>query len=175
MDSDALFHLHNIRIENIHDTLCFHEELSYFGKHKNLNDVLAANGIAQNVARDSNVYKMNPNFWATRPLSSKMIDWASSDVDKLFDLAERQLSKISPSARARATAKSREYSHLVVDMKVKSKMRVRNPGLFIGRRGANIRSIERELGVFCYQKSDGWFAYYKSDAALNRLQRKMAM
>ena len=175
MDSDALFHLHNIRVNNVHDTLCFHEALTYVGNHKNLNEVLAANSISENAARDNNVYKINPNFWAARPLSNKMIEWASSDVDKLFDLADRQISKISPSAEARAIAKSQEYSRLVADMEVKSKMRVRNPGLFIGRRGANIRSIERELGVFCYQKSDGWFAYYKSDAALNRLQRKMVM
>lgn len=143
-------------------------------ENKNLNDVLRFNHIRQNTIRDSNVYKLNPSFWATRPLTNKMIGWASSDVDKLFDLADRQLCQISPVQKARAEAKSEMFSTLMLDMKVQSKLRVRNPGLFIGRGGANIRSTEKELGVFCYQKSDGWFVYYKTEAALDRLSRRMA-
>lgn len=172
MDCDALYHIHGIRVNNVHDTSCFHEAITYM-ENKNLNDVLRFNGMRQNTIRDSNVYKLNPSFWATRPLNSKMIEWASSDVDKLFELADQQLRQISPVQKARAEAKSQLYSKLMLDMKVQSKLGVRNPGLFVGRGGVNIRSTEKELGVFCYQKSDGWFVYYKTDAALDRLRRKM--
>ena len=80
MDADALFHVHGIRVNNIHDTLCFHEAITHIGNHKNLNDTLIYNGISPNDIRDSSVYKWNPRFWASRPSTSKMIAWASSDV-----------------------------------------------------------------------------------------------
>ena len=167
--------MHWIRVNIIHDTLCFHEAITHIGNHKNLNDTLIYNGIGPNDIRDGSVYKWNPRFWASRPLTSKMIAWASSDVDKLFDLADKQLARISPSAQNGAFAMSQENASLVVNMQVRSGSRVRNPGLFIGRRGANIRSIERELGVLCYQKSDGWFVYFKSEASLKRLLHLMDM
>ncbi|KAL7484944.1 hypothetical protein ACHAW6_010560 [Cyclotella cf. meneghiniana] len=172
MDCDALFHLRGIRVNNIHDTSCFHEAETGM-ENKNLNDVLAYNNIPPNPVRDKDVYKLNPNFWATRPMKQTMIEWASSDVDKLFNLANKQLSRIPLKLKAKAHAKSEDYSRIVVGMKVCDKLKVRNPGLFIGPRGVNIRRTEKELGVFCYQEPNGWFAYYSTDAALDRLKRIM--
>ena len=41
MDSDdALFHIHGVKFENVHDTSCFHDELSGCEDSKNLNYVL---------------------------------------------------------------------------------------------------------------------------------------
>lgn len=85
MDCDALYHKHGIKVNNVHDTSAFHDFIG-FGKNKNLNDTLSYYGICVNAERDKAVYKSNPNFWATRPFTQKMIDWASADVDKLFSL-----------------------------------------------------------------------------------------
>lgn len=71
MDCDVLFHHHGINVVNLHDTSCFHGVITGC-EDKNLNDVLSYNGIHENAARDKSVYKSNPRFWATRPLTSKM-------------------------------------------------------------------------------------------------------
>ena len=90
MDSDALFHFHDIKLNNVHDTSCFHAEITG-SEDENLNNVLMHNGVEQNHTRDTNVYKANPAFWASRPLTQKMINWVASDVDRLFELATKQL------------------------------------------------------------------------------------
>jgi exonuclease 3'-5' domain-containing protein 1 len=86
MDSDALYHLHHITLVNVHDTSCFHAAITS-QEDKNLNDVLVYNHLSSNVHRDKSIYKTNPRFWATRPITTTMIEWATSDVDKLFQLA----------------------------------------------------------------------------------------
>ena len=68
MDSDALFHLHDIKLNNVHDTSCFHDEITG-REHENLNNVLMHNGVEQNHSRDTNIYRVNPAFWASRPLT----------------------------------------------------------------------------------------------------------
>jgi hypothetical protein len=87
MDCDALYHLHGIQVNNVHDTSCFH-----IIEDSNLNNVLSCNGMSINSARDMSVYKRNPRFWCTRPLTTTMVEWASSDVKSLFALADAQLS-----------------------------------------------------------------------------------
>jgi hypothetical protein len=54
------------------------------GPEENLNSLLAYNGVSANTVRDNSVYRYNPSYWAMRPLSRQMIEWASSDVDKLL-------------------------------------------------------------------------------------------
>jgi len=145
MDCDALYHNHGIMVNNVHDTSAFHD-------------------------------RSNPNFWATRPLTKKMIDWASSDVDKLFQLAEKQLERISSAKKPSAVEKSGNYSRSARDMDVKSGLVVRgNVGRFIGRGGANIRSLERESGCLIYsdREKNTWFVFYPNDASLNIVKRRM--
>ena len=113
---------------------------------------------------------------AARPLTKKMIDWASSDVDKLFQLADKQLGRISAAMKSSAVEKSASYARLARDMSVKSGLRVRgNIGLFIGRGGANIRSLERQSGCLVYsnRESNTWFVFYPDDASLNIVKRRM--
>ena len=88
MDCDALYHLHIISLNNIHDTSCFHGT-SDIG----LNDLLAYHALSPNATRDGSVYGANPKFWATRPMTSQMMQWASADVEKLLLLADRQLQR----------------------------------------------------------------------------------
>mmetsp|Transcript_13999 Transcript_13999/g.29510 ORF Transcript_13999/g.29510 Transcript_13999/m.29510 type:complete len:162 (+) Transcript_13999:1177-1662(+) len=159
-------------MNNSHDTSCYETVLT--GGRKNLNDTLACNGIKTNSQRDKSVYKRNPRFWATRPLTNQMIEWASSDDDKLFKLSQIQLDKISISSKSRAITKSSELTKKARDIKVKTGLRVNSPGLFIGRGGANLRCLEERTGTFMYYKDGGsWFVYYENESSLAAVKRAM--
>ena len=152
MDSDALFHKHEIKLTNVHDTSCFHQKIAGQQDNKSLNDVLLYNRIATNEHRDTNIYKTNPNFWASRPLTPTMIDWATSDVDKLSILANKQLHSASDRIKEDAMKQSEEYAASARSMMIKTGLRVRNPGYFIGPRGANIQSLQRRTNTIMYQE-----------------------
>ena len=150
MDADALYHICSIELRNVHDTSCYQAIVT--GKaDANLNDTLEDNGISVNVARDKMVYKINPAFWAMRPLTDRMIEWASSDVDKLLRLASKQILTLEPRGEGviqRARDKSDAFATLVVGMKVDRSLRCRVPfGRFIGPRGSNIRSLQTRSGT----------------------------
>ena len=66
MDCGALYHLHRIKLNNVHDTSCFYAEIT--GREDvSLNNVLILNGIAQNRTRDKSIYKTNPTFGQLGP------------------------------------------------------------------------------------------------------------
>ena len=173
MDSDALFHIHGIKLENVHDTSCFHDELSGCEDSKNLNHVLNHNGLGQNNHRDVDEYRTNKAFWGTRPLTQKMIDWASSDVSGLMQLATRQLARIGISTKARALAKSQKYASFGQDMKLASGLTVNNTGKFIGRRGANIKMLKRITNTLIREDGETWRVYYTDSNALATVKRSM--
>jgi exonuclease 3'-5' domain-containing protein 1 len=133
MDCDALFHLHDIEVKNVHNTSCFHAIITG-NQDKNLNDVLIYNGITPNAARDKSVYKRNPAFWATRPLTKHTTEWASFDVYKLFDLEVKQLERLEErqSQISVARAKSESNTTFARNMRVKTGLTVNSPGIFIG-------------------------------------------
>lgn len=176
MDCDALFHHHGIKLNNVHDTSCFHYAITG-SLDKNLNCVLTYNGINQNEVRDKRVYKSNHAFWATRPLTQMMVNWASSDVDKLFHVASRQLECCaSEKVKTCALVNSNNYSSYARDMKVQSGLRVTKPiGLFIGRGGVNLRSLQRRTKTLVYQQEPQrtWFVYYNRDCELDSVKRSM--
>ncbi|KAL7523973.1 hypothetical protein ACHAXR_000385, partial [Thalassiosira sp. AJA248-18] len=176
-DCDALYHHHDIKLKNVHDTSCFHDLIAHT-EYKSLNDVLLFNDISLNSVRDNSVYKYDPSFWSKRPLTKNMIDWASSDVDKLFILADAQLKRISSSRKCTALAQSTKYTHIIRDMKVCTGLSVNNPGLFIGRGGQNINSLRKQTGTSIYQDSSqmgSWYVFYDNDASLNIVKRRMSM
>ena len=98
MDCDALFHIHGIKVNNVHDTSCFHYMIMG-NDATSLNDVPRFNSIEQNSIRSNGVYNLNPRFWSTRPLTKEMVKWASSDVGRLFHLAASQLTHLSSASK----------------------------------------------------------------------------
>ena len=64
---------------------------------RSLNAVLTAHNLPPNAVRDRGVYQTNERFWATRPLTKGMIEWASVDVHSLFLLHEKQCGAASDS------------------------------------------------------------------------------
>ncbi|KAL7552929.1 hypothetical protein ACHAWF_017529 [Thalassiosira exigua] len=176
-DCDALHHHHGITLNNVHDTSCFHDAITRTGD-KSLNDVLRFNGIRINSTRDNSVYKYNPRFWSARPLTEKMIDWASSDVDKLFALADEQHKGATSSQRRVALDKSAKNTCILRDMHVRSGLKVDSPGLFIGSGGRNVKSLEKRTGTFIYKESSqngSWYVYYDNAASLSTVKRSMSI
>ena len=81
-----------------------------------------------------------------------MIEWATSDVDRLFDVAAKQLDSISDMKKTRAIDKSNKNTSFAHDMDVEQGLTVKNIGRFIGKRGANLRSLQRSTDTLIYQE-----------------------
>jgi hypothetical protein len=182
MDSDALFHLENIKLTNVHDTSCFHATNSAYSVNCSLNQMLSFYGLDENMARDKSVYQRNPNFWADRPLTSTMIEWASSDVDELLVVATKQVADLDErgcgNLLQEAQETSKRYAEMVRGMKLERNIECHIPiGLFIGRRGANIRSVEERTNTQIYQDreagQDKFLIFYPNLSALERAKSCM--
>jgi hypothetical protein len=174
MDADALFHLHGIAIRNIHDTSAFHEDVR---ENAPLNELLVHYCLEGNDVRDSGVYRENPQFWATRPLTEQMIQWASGDVMQLLTVADRQVESCwSEQKVASNMALSKSRTESVVNSKVESVECFVPMGHIIGPRGANIRSLETRTNTTIFGdsiKSNHFIVWYKSDDDLNLVKEAM--
>jgi exonuclease 3'-5' domain-containing protein 1 len=143
MDSDALFHLLRITLTRVHDTSCWMTATTSYRGQSNLNDTLEFYGLKTNAARDGSVYKDNHAFWATRPLTPTMVEWAAGDVRAMFELQLCQLKRATRPIVARVEAATDDfltYARLAQIATVK--VRPSSIGRFIGKRGANLRALE---------------------------------
>jgi len=181
MDADAMYHHLGIALTNVHDTSCWHNKLSVYGANKSLNDTLRAYGIPPNVQRDCSIYRRNPRFWAERPLTSTMIEWASGDVESLFTLYDRQRAQAK---ERKATSAELGIDGLTADFlswksATVSFITVGNPGRFIGRGGCNIHSTERRTNTIIYKaphsvangRRNVFMVYHRDSAALEAVER----
>ena len=175
MDADALYHLLSIDLANVHDTSCWHNVLQG-GVDKNLNDTLSANGLAPNEMRDGSVYRTNPRFWATRPLTPAMVEWASGDVASMFALHLRQTERAQEGQQQRRI-ESKTASFLSWKSAEVSFVTVRNPGRFIGKGGCNIRSLQRRTATVIYGAPSSmggrstFMVYHRDQSALCAVQQ----
>jgi exonuclease 3'-5' domain-containing protein 1 len=173
MDYDALYHLLNIRLTNIHDTAIWHSMITV---HENapLNDVLSYNGVGVNATRDKSVYHSNHKFWATRPLTEDMISWASGDVAKLIDVYNRQI-KRQLSVKSIADQKATELADFFAKCKLGT-VQVYDKGRFIGRGGANLRNLQRTTETYVYQQGNRsgstFLVYYMDASSLEKVRKK---
>lgn len=146
MDGDSLFHQLGIRLANVHDTQVWDSVITRHSRPRNLNDTLSAYGCTTNAERDSSVYKTNPAVWATRPMTQWMIEWASQDVQVLFDLRREQVAAVAAGPNPAAVVKEcmrRSVQALAVADCVTAKLRLRQSkiGLFIGTGGSNMNRL----------------------------------
>jgi len=172
MDSDALFHHLGIKLTNVHDSSCWHTAITGVAD-QNLNTVLLHNGLRPNSVRDNSVYERNPAFWAVRPLTEKMIQWASGDVQSMFELHDLQ--KKNASSRDARLGSEESEKYLAWRSAQVSTIKVRNPGKFIGRGGTGIRNLQKSSGTLIYgigRRSDCTFmVFFSSPASLAAVQR----
>ena len=111
MDADAMHHLLDIKLANVHDTSAWHYKLTG-NQDLNLNDMLQSNGLKPNVVRDGDIYRTNHAFLATRPLTEKIITWAAGDVNLMFNVHALQVDKATPAvARGGDRALRRASGH----------------------------------------------------------------
>jgi ribonuclease D len=174
IDADALRHILGIELRNIHDTSCWHFKLT--GKEDvNLNTVLTENSIRPNVKRDSSVYARNHAFWATRPLTPTMIEWAVGDIQFMFELYTRQIEASTPTSAMEAKALSDTFLDSARSCHV-TRVAVRNVGMFIGRAGANIRALQKASNTLVYprgNRDEGMFlVYYKTPEGLTAVRQR---
>jgi ribonuclease D len=174
MDVDALHHVLAIDLVNVHDTSCWHAGLTGLAD-KNLNDTLAHNGLQVNRARDSSVYKRNPAFWATRPLTPQMVAWAAGDVQCMFGLYAAQRSGVTETPYKVQALQESFLSWKAADVGL-----VIVPegyiGSFIGRGGANIRQVQRQTTTMIYprQPNGTYRVYYHCPTALQKVNAAVA-
>jgi ribonuclease D len=164
MDSDALKHLLSIDLTNVHDTSCWHFEITGT-EDVALNGVLAHNGIKQNVIRDSRVYAANHAFWATRPLTAQMIEWAAGDVSSMFQVYAKQVA--TSCDKKSAENMGEVYLNAAKTAEV-ANVSVNDVGAFIGRGGINIRALQKRTNTLIYPRGSrtaGLFMVYYQDAA----------
>jgi hypothetical protein len=171
-DSDALLHLHGITVEHVHDTQAWHMELLAPDNRPPLNQTLEAFGVPANHFRDSGVYRVNPEFWAQRPLARRMVDWASADVARLFALHAAQAARAAadPPAAERAAAASATRVRALRDA-ARGVVHVHptQAGALIGPRGTNIARLQAECGAVIQRldRDRGLFEVYApTDTAL---------
>jgi exonuclease 3'-5' domain-containing protein 1 len=168
IDSDVLYHQLGITLAGVHDTQACHEILRKCAD-RNLNDTLLENGLRTNIVRDKKVYESNLAFWATRPMTPKMIQWASCDVLSLFNLYRVQIDKASDTQLSLFKEVSRKNASklrrcIVEKMTIKCEM-----GLFIGRNGSNMKALGRDNPDSAVQmigkRSSGQLLVYAPDSA----------
>ncbi len=172
-------------MNNVHDTQAWHmaKDGSSFGQSRQttrpgLNATLEAYGFKANTTRDKSVYRANPNFWETRPLTTEMIKWASEDVGLLVPLSKAQVeqadAKIADVAR---TASSKRVGAMRDRVVRNVQVHHSQMGNFIGKGGANISELERACKVSFQQRHvpNGLFMIYANsnedlDAAVRRVE-----
>ena len=120
------------------------------GRSAALNSVLSTNGLESNIVRDNSVYNTNHAFWATRPLTATMVEWASGDVGLLLQLYVKQKADASESQASAADRGSCEYASFARDKCQVAMVTVLSPGRFIGKGGANFRHLQSRSNALVY-------------------------
>ena len=127
MDSDALYHQFDIKLYGIHDTQIW-DSILHFERKLNLNKTLIAYGLSSNTERDSSVYNHNEAFWATRPFTSRMIEWSSGDVKQLFHLYDKQITKATPdeilNCKLKSELQGQYLIHKITEVFIKYKIHI---------------------------------------------------
>jgi hypothetical protein len=175
MDSDALKHLLDIKLTNVHDTSCWHEKINGIAD-VNLNEMLQANGLMPNAVRDKGIYDSNPAFWTIRPLTDQMISWAAGDVSLMFKVHARQITTASPEIVNQAIVLSNEFLDMARSAEIaRFKVRV-NVGKFIGTRGSNLRALQKSTNTLIYsygkRSSNDFMVFYRDVASLQQVKAR---
>lgn len=149
MDADALFHILGIKLAGCHDTQSWDSVLNY-GRKKNLNDTLQAYNCRICDNRDKGMYDRNYRFWVTRPMTDKMIDWASGDVSSLFALRSAQEERSSPSKAVECKKSSNDNENRLRHHEmIVTRISPSRIGRFIGKGGSNIQRLKGRDFHFC--------------------------
>eukprot|EP00960_Hanusia_phi_P027061 746617-Hanusia_phi.AAC.9 len=149
-DSDCVFHKHNIKVVNVHDTQAWHMAIKQCNTRTSLNDTLESWGLPSNTSKGKtfNPYINNPTYWESRPLTTEMIEIAAGDVHTTIPLYRKQIEcwpsqqKLCQRAKTNSEARVRVMRDLPTFEVRVSEFSV---GSFIGRKGSNIVRMEKAI------------------------------
>ena len=105
---------------------------------RGLNDCLQANGLSGVTLHDKSVYRSNPRFWETRPLTKEMLERAAEDTGALVALAQIQKKKASLFVAKEAESCSLQRTQ-IWKLLCFEELKPQQIGLFIGKKGANLK------------------------------------
>jgi predicted PilT family ATPase len=133
-------------------------------------------GCPINTSRLSKIYKENNNYWAVRPMTEEMLQYASQDVCHLIALKDKILEKksdnlsriICDSESAVREFRDRSF-HEVVPVPSHKVGRV------IGKGGSNIALIENITGAKVSCKSVGGFLVLAHTADQIKIAKRMIL
>ena len=160
-DSDALKHHFGIVLKNVHDTQACQMILFPTQGRLNLNKTLALFRCVVNDSRDTDVYKKNPSFWAQRPMSTQMLEWASADVKTLFTLYQKQKHMTHSTQQAMVESESTKNTWIRRDAYAYPiTMPEDKVGRFIGASGVHLIRRQNELGVEFHKSGTNSFVVF---------------
>jgi hypothetical protein len=105
-----------------------------------------------------------------------MIERAAGDVGSLIKLCSMQSAKATSDQKSNASRITEENLEFIAAAET-CHINVVNPGLFIGKGGANIQALRRETNTLMYQrdnKSGPWIVYYTNANSLKKVKAKAA-
>eukprot|EP00798_Chlamydomonas_sp_ICE-L_P017581 gene17581-23908_t len=141
----------------------------------NLNKTLVKFGCTPNPVRNSNLYKSNPAFWATRPLQPWMIEWAAGDVQSLLELQDKQCKQADGRQLYKCEQASNNNAGTCRRVVMKVTIRAGSMGQFFGPGGSNLRSLENSTGaIFSSMQSRDFLVYAKDKRALDETIQKLS-
>jgi hypothetical protein len=115
-----------------------------------------------------------------------MIEWASSDVDKLLVVAKNQVEQVERRGghllTATAVDLSAKHAASVRDMHMARDLKCSIPiGHFIGHRGSHVRLLQKETNTMIYRdfgsmtgyRGTKWLVFYSDENDLKSVKREM--
>ena len=176
MDSDALQHCLGIELRNVHDTACWHAELT--GQHEvGLHALLQHHRLPANSTHRSNVYAQNHAFWRARPLTAAMLERAANDVAQLLCIQHAQQAAADAAQAVRARAQS---AAAVAWARAAQAcwVVVRRPRDFVGRSGSKVKALRARTCTSMYHRGDraqnNWVVYYDTEAQIAAVRAAVA-
>lgn len=98
-DVRALRSQYGITVNGIFDTQAVYAELNKETKGQQIsyNNLCKEYNVEVNKTKDEikKIYRYNPKFWSDRPLTSKMLNYASEDVISLLPIMHKQLADLA--------------------------------------------------------------------------------
>jgi exonuclease 3'-5' domain-containing protein 1 len=186
--SDALKTQHRVTLTNVFDSSVYVMKMGEnTHKRKVLHSALKEYSCVHHARRDNifSMYKITPEMWISRPLTTFMIEYASKDVGCLFDLRDKLLDKMARESREGEETKASDEKFAdiyLANAQAVSDFRgmgfhcfvnvpkVKVPSV-VGLNGAGTDIIEQVTGGHLAPSACGFLCLAESQAKLDQMKR----
>lgn len=180
LPSDALYHNHKIRLTNVHDTTRYYmvsTGKTVYAEELTLKMVLGNCNLApEPFPRDNAVLQKDPKFWATRPITPTMMQWAYSRVYPLLLVAIHQWSCLTTRDVNLARRRSERFCDKLRTMKLATGVRLGKPTReFTGQKRKTIKHLNFKTTTYIYEVDDFWNVYYDDIDSLMQVKKAMGL